>query len=341
MSDSAIQDGVRPPWRSFLDELVPFRPDLHRYCRRLTGSVWDAEDLVQDALLRVFGLMGKVDAALGDPRAYLIRTATNLWIDQMRRGDARQTALAIETERAERRRSAPRLEGERSIEVRDAAGQLMGRLAPRERAALLLKDVFDLSLEETALALRTSVGAVKAALHRGRGRLKEIDEEVAPGQPAVSPELLDRFMVALTARDFDALFEVVGENATAELVGGNVMEGRERYEVFFRHMLAAVPLFGPDHPHPRHEVATWAGEPIVLGLRHWKGHWRLNEVSRLQEDAGRISRIRCYCWSPDTLRFLGQELDLPVLTDAEGLAEAVMELTGAKRPLTTGGYRSP
>jgi RNA polymerase sigma-70 factor (ECF subfamily) len=325
MSDSAIQNGVRPPWRSFLDDLVPFRPDLHRYCRRLTGSVWDAEDLVQDALLRVFGLMGKVDAGLGDPRAYLIRTATNLWIDQMRRGDARQTALAVETERAERRRSAPKLEGERSIEVRDAAGQLMGRLAPRERAALLLKDVFDLSL----------------ALHRGRGRLKEIDEEVAPGQPAVSPELLDRFMVALTARDFDALFEVVGENATAELVGGNVMEGRERYEVFFRHMLAAVPLFGPDHPHPRHEVATWAGEPIVLGLRHWKGRWRLNEVSRLQEDAGRISRIRCYCWSPDTLRFLGQELDLPVLTDAEGLAEAVMELTGAKRPLTTGGYRSP
>jgi RNA polymerase sigma-70 factor (ECF subfamily) len=331
MSDSAIQNGVRPPWRSFLDDLVPFRPDLHRYCRRLTGNVWDAEDLVQDALLRVFGLMGKMDAALGDPRAYLIRTATNLWIDRMRRGDARQTALAVEAERAERRRSAPRLEGERSIEVRDAAGQLMGRLAPRERAALLLKDVFDLSL----------VGAVKAALHRGRGRLKEIDEEVASVQPSVSRELLDRFMGALTARDFDALFEVVGENATAELVGGNVMEGRERYEVFFRHMLAAIPLFGPDHPHPRHEVATWAGEPIVLGLRHWNGRWRLNEVSRLEEDEGRISRIRCYCWSPDTLRFLGQELDLPVLTDAEGLAEAVMELTGAKRPLATGGYRSP
>ena len=241
MSDSkkptATQDRVRPTWRSFLDDLVPFRPDLHRYCLRLTGSVWDAEDLVQDALLRVFGLMGKVDAALGDPRAYLIRTATNLWIDQVRRQDVHQAALALEAEREERRMSEPTLEGERSLEVRDAARQLIGRLAPRERAALLLKDVFDLSLADTALTLRTSVGAVKAALHRGRGRLKEIDEDVVGSQPNVSAEVLERFMAALTARDFDVLFAVVGENATAELVGGNIMEGRESYEVFFAHML--------------------------------------------------------------------------------------------------------
>lgn len=191
MSDSeraaTIQDGVRPTWRAYLDDLVPFRPDLHRYCRRLTGNVWDGEDLVQDALLRVFGLMGKVDAALGDPRAYLIRTATNLWIDQLRRRDVHETA------REELRMSEPTLAGERSLEVRDAASELLDRLAPRERAAVLLKDVFDLSLEETALTLRTSVGAVKAALHRGRGRLIEIDEEVLGSAPRISKDLLDRW----------------------------------------------------------------------------------------------------------------------------------------------------
>ncbi len=345
MSDSekaaALQAGVRPTWRAFLDDLVPFRPDLHRYCRRLTGDVWDAEDLVQDALLRVFGLMGKVDTALGDPRAYLIRTATNLWIDQVRRQDVQQAALALEAEREERRMSEPTLSGERSLEVRDAAQQLIGRLAPRERAALLLKDVFDLSLEDTALTLRTSVGAVKAALHRGRGRLKEIDEDVVMGTASVSADLLDRFMAALAARDMETLFAVVDENATAELVGGNIMEGREQYKTFFSHMLGAVPLFGPEHPYPRHELTTYAGEPIVLGFRHWNGRWRLNEVSRLEENDGKISRIRCYCWSPDTLRFIGEELNLPVLTDAEGLTEAVQKLVGSTRPSPTGGYRSP
>ncbi len=197
------------------------------------------------------------------------------------------------------------------------------------------------SLLDTALALRTSVGAVKAALHRGRGRLKEIDENVVGSQPNVSAEVLERFMAALTARDFDVLFAVVGENATAELVGGNIMEGRENYKIFFAHMLGAVPLFGPRHVYPRHEVALYGGEPIVLGSRYWNGRWRLNEVSRLEEDDGKISRIRCYCWSPDTLRCIGEALNLPVLTDAEGLVEALQQLLGSTRPSPTGGYRSP
>ena len=79
----------------------------------------------------------------------------------------------------------------------------------------------------------------------------------------------------------------------------------------------------------------------MLGFRHWNGRWRLNEVSRLEEDDGKISRIRCYCWSPDTLRFIGEELNLPVLTDAEGLVEALQKLVGSTRPSPTGGYRSP
>lgn len=338
---AALQDGVRPTWRAYLDDLVPFRPDLHRYCRRLTGNVWDAEDLVQDALLKVFGLMGKTDAALGNPRAYLIRTATNLWIDQVRRRDVHQAALAIEAEREERRMSEPTLDGERALEVRDAAQELLGRLAPRERAALLLKDVFELPLADIALTLRTSVGAVKSALHRGRGRIKEIDEGVSGSRPRVSAELVERFVAALAARNLDAIYAVVDENATAELVGGVVMDGRERYEVFFAHALSAVPLFGPDHLYPRHELATYAGEPIVLGFRHWRGRWRLNEVHRLEESDGKISRIRCYCWSPDTLRFIAEQLNQPVLTDAEGLAEALQQLLGSARPSPTGGYRSP
>ena len=101
-SPFAVQPEVRGPWRRFLDRLAPLRPDLHRYCCRLTGNVWDGEDLAQDTLLRVFGQMGKLDADLENPRAYLLRSATHLWIDRMRRR-ARERAW-LEGEAMERER---------------------------------------------------------------------------------------------------------------------------------------------------------------------------------------------------------------------------------------------
>src|SRR5215510_4937090 len=91
-----VQQDVRQPWRKYLDALAPLRPSLHRYCCRLTGNVWDGEDLVQDTLVRVFSLLGKIDADLQNPRAYLIRTATNLWIDRVRRSAREQAALQLE-----------------------------------------------------------------------------------------------------------------------------------------------------------------------------------------------------------------------------------------------------
>ena len=73
-----VQRRVRGPWRRYLDALAPFRSDLYRYCWRLTGNAWDGEDLVQDTLIRVFSMLGKIDVQLDNPRSYLIRTATNL-----------------------------------------------------------------------------------------------------------------------------------------------------------------------------------------------------------------------------------------------------------------------
>src|SRR5215472_17189538 len=91
----AVQRAIRRPWRRYLDGLEGYRPALHAYCRQLTGNVWDGEDLVQDTLLRVFSLLGRTETKILNPRAYLIRMATNLWIDRVRRS-AEQAALALE-----------------------------------------------------------------------------------------------------------------------------------------------------------------------------------------------------------------------------------------------------
>ena len=97
---------IRSSWHGFLETYEPLRSDLYRYCRHLTRSPWDAEDLAQDALARAFVTLGQMGEAPPNPRAWLFRVASNLWLDQLRRR-RREEPLA-EREQADRRaRSDP------------------------------------------------------------------------------------------------------------------------------------------------------------------------------------------------------------------------------------------
>ncbi|HTO71473.1 MAG TPA: RNA polymerase sigma factor [Myxococcota bacterium] len=318
MADSAfgVQKDVRAPWRAYLDELAPLRPDLHRYCVRLTGNAWEGEDLVQEALLRAFTQLGKLDADLAKldhPRAYLARTATRLWIDAQRRRAREREILAGEAKAAERAERPA--DPTRAVEVRDAAGELLVRLAPRERAALLMKDVLDLSLEEAAAILQTSVAAVKSALQRGRGRLADAERSTPPVGPLPSRALVERFLAALVAKDLPALQAICSADLSVELVGGAEMDGFERARPFFEHAHFVLPALGFG-ANPRWELAEYLGEAVVLGFRTLDGVEGLNEIHRLEEEAGRLVRVRCYCFCPDTLRVVGEHLGLPALRKA-------------------------
>ncbi|HVN85683.1 MAG TPA: RNA polymerase sigma factor [Candidatus Binatia bacterium] len=304
-----VQSDVRTPWRRYLDALVGLRPDLHRYCCRLAGNVWDGEDLVQDTLVRVFSLLGKMDADLANPRAYLVRTATHLWIDRTRRRNRERALLAAESIDAPRQFAG---DPARGADVHAAAGELMRRLPPRERAAVLLKDVFDLSLEETASMLHTTVGAVKAALHRGRGRLDHADRDSPVSARPPSRAIVDRFVQALSANDIDALQALCSADLTVELVGGAEIDNFEHSRMFFTHAHMVLPALGfGEHPH--WTTVVYDDEPIVIGFRTLNGIEGINEVHRIEESDDRIVRVRCYCFCPDTLRLVGQHLGLTAL----------------------------
>src|SRR5260221_14605789 len=128
---------LRLAWFRFVDTAEPHRSDLHRYCLRLTGSVWSAEDLVQDTLLRGYAAIGRGDlhgeaSRMRSLRAYLFRIASNLWIDQVRRSSR---AAALEPDTAPSPVSA-----ETTAQVRDASRALLRDVPPKERAAIVLKE---------------------------------------------------------------------------------------------------------------------------------------------------------------------------------------------------------
>ncbi|MEE8557758.1 MAG: RNA polymerase sigma factor, partial [Myxococcota bacterium] len=218
-----VRDETRGAWHHYLGLVMPFRPELHRYCRKLTCDLWDAEDLIQDTLLRGFGTLGTVHHRIRNPRSYLLRIATNLWIDTVRRRGAEANAASAQAEEPRDGTSAP--SPSQATEVRDAGAALMQHLAPQERAAILLKDVFDMSLEETAEVLRTTIGAVKAALHRGRSRLREPEGRAAP-RSGPSAALIDRFVERYNERDLPALLEMMLDTASIEGLGFVTENGR-------------------------------------------------------------------------------------------------------------------
>ena len=307
----ALRDELRAAWHRYVDRIAPLRPALHGYCRRLTGNLWDAEDLVQDTLLRTFATLGSIHHEIENPRAYLLRVASNLWIDGARRSESEARALA--PLRDDLQSETPSSAGA----LRDAGRVLLERLAPRERAALLLREAFELSADEIAAILNTSAGAVKAALHRGRERLR--DEEHAARSPRASRELVDAFVAAYNAADLEALLALMQDGGQVENVGCGLEFGRESFRTrqsWFHAALRGHAEWPAElqYQSPRMQLAEVAGEPVALGFVTRRGREALEQVMRLDEETGRIARLRGYAFCPETMREIGAELSLPVRT---------------------------
>ncbi len=296
-----LGDAVKASWRRFLDTYEPLRPELYRYCRHLTRSPWDAEDTAQETLARAFVTLGCMTEPPHNPRAWLFRVASNLWINRTRQ--ARELPTASEVTLPEPASSPePRA-------TREAAGTLISQLSPQERAAVVLKDAFGLSLEETAEALSTTTGAIKAALHRGRTKLLTPEpEETAP----VAPAVLDAFCDAFNARDLDRLTALLLDTATMEFPGFKI----EYVAEAVRAGSLQGTLFGcPDEEHeplvsPRCELHAYRGESIFLW---WWGD-EVHAVVRVEVAADRIARLRNYHHSPELIAELCRELNLPFRT---------------------------
>jgi RNA polymerase sigma-70 factor (ECF subfamily) len=309
----------RESWHRFLDLYEPLRPELFRYCRYVTRSPWDAEDLAQDVLARAFATLGQMNEPPPNPRAWLFRVASNLWIDRsrQRRADKLDEHGDVDGAPASSVVHEPRV-------TREAAGTLIVRLSPQERVAVVLKDVFDLTLDEVAEVLSTTTGAVKAALHRGRGKLVEPEP---PETRATTPAVLDAFCEAFNARDLDRLTALLLDNVTVEVVGvtteygpeaarrtvlNGMLYGSQRLaQAETRGGIEARFMHGILPASPRCEVRIHRGEPLLLLWYAHEDGEAVRAVNRVELDGDRIARFQNYFFNADFIADVCGELDVP------------------------------
>jgi RNA polymerase sigma-70 factor, ECF subfamily len=214
--------GSRAAFERLLGEL---RPKLHRYCARMTGSAIDGEDVVQDALIKALEAFDSQPIA--SPEAWLFRIAHNTALDHLRR---RTRQEGIGTQEDPDMIVDPVTPTEERIAAAAGLHTFMC-LSVAQRSSIILMDVLGYSLEEIGDVTVQSIPAVKAALHRGRARLRALAQEsddrppprLADGERALLAAYVDRF----NARDFDAVRDMLSEEVRLELVNRRRLQGRE------------------------------------------------------------------------------------------------------------------
>ena len=264
----------RDAFPALSDEL---RPELHRYCARLTGSVFDGEDVVQDTLARAFAALQDLDE-LPPLRPWLFRIAHNRAIDLLR-GRALRAADPIDAAVQQLPDvGAPGAEETlmRQEAVRTAVSRFV-ELPTTQRSAVILKDVLDHSLAEIAALLDLSIDAVKAHLARGRANLREINARAAdpaPARPASAAAV--RYAALFNARDWDGLRALLADDVRLNLSSKPLRVGAADVGVYFTvygrmNDVRLVPAWAEG----REVFAVFAGSdaerPSYLMLIEWRG----------------------------------------------------------------------
>jgi RNA polymerase sigma-70 factor (ECF subfamily) len=271
------------PQKSVEQLLGEFRPRLHRYCARMTGSVIDGEDVVQETMLKA---MEAAPAAgpITNPEGWLFRIAHHAALDFLRRRAREETRHSNED--LDMIAAARNPVGDRQIVA--ASLRTFMRLPVSQRSSVILSDVLGHSLAEICEIVGGNLPAAKAALQRGRDRLRalaaEADEAPVPALAEPERTRLKAYVERFNAHDFDAVRTMLAEDVRLELVNRVRLDGKKSVAPYFGNYATrphwqfvagfvdcrpAILVYDADDPDERLKyfvLLDWAGDKVI-GIR--------------------------------------------------------------------------
>ena len=284
----AAQAGDENAFRQLIE---PYRHALDVHCYRMLGSAQDAEDLVQETLLRAWRAIGRFE-----PRAqlqtWLYRIATNACLDELERRHRRPEPLDPFPDQPSDEAAAPTYDPEARYAIREgmelALLRAIQELPGRQRAVLIFRDVLGWTAPEVAELLESSVASVNSALQRARGTIDERLPATPAGMAAPDErELLDRYVAAFEHDDVDGLVALLREDAVMRMPPQPSAIGALQIARFFREVAGGGTLtrfrLTPTRANGRPAVAIYHDDVE----RGWVPHG----ISVLQIEDGRIVGI--------------------------------------------------
>jgi RNA polymerase sigma-70 factor, ECF subfamily len=291
------------------EEFERLRPHLFAIAYRMTGSVAEAEDLLQEAYLRLERAR-RSGVVIESPEAYLATVTTRLAIDDMRSARARRESY-VGTWLPEPIVTDPHERPEQMAELSDSLSMaflvLLERLSPVQRAVFLLREVFDYSYEDIAQVVDKSEANCRQILGRARQRVGAVDTRYESSTEQVE-ELLQSFLAAAHQGDLDQLVELLAAEAVFYGDGGGKatavrqpLYGSDRVAAFVLALFQQAPRRGLTF-----RPALVNGGP---GMVTYDLEDKIVSVISLEVSNGLIQSFRGVV-NPDKLQHLGTVSDL-------------------------------
>lgn len=241
------------------DELESLRPELTRYCYSMLGSVFDADDAVQDTIIRAWQHWDEVDRETAR-RAWVYRIATNVCLDKLRGMKRRALPMDLSSPAAQIVEPQEILPNEAwiwpipdflvSFHPEDPAESLLRqdtirlafiaglqKLPPRQRAAFVMREAFGWESQDIAGLLGVTVPSVNSALQRARAtmaRTRLEPDTVASSGSAVNRDVLERFVKAFESYDVGALTALFHEDGSLSMPPFSMwVKGQAHVEAFY------------------------------------------------------------------------------------------------------------
>ncbi|WP_214483032.1 RNA polymerase sigma factor [Bacillus sp. SM2101] len=296
-----IINQTRVVHNEFNELIKPYRLDLWKYCKYITGSPWDGEDLFQETLLKAFTSLTQLWNTV-NLKSYLFRIATNTWIDFKRKKTVEQEDLDISQNQYFDEKELPKFKVRESLEI------LLIYLSPKQASIFLLMDVFNFRASDVACMTNISENSVYTSLHRSRKKLKEeidtipIYKQNSTQVKNINP-IIDEYLKAFNSGNVEKILSLMSDQILNDASPGFKEQGKDEAKN------GSLKFGLPGHLGKR--IFLW-GKEVNIVLAETKFGYKLHDINYQILSDDKIVVHKSYFFCRELLTEASKVLDIPI-----------------------------
>ncbi|WNB93811.1 sigma-70 family RNA polymerase sigma factor [Bacillus sp. NEB1478] len=282
--------------RNEFEEIVSvYSTDLWNYCKYVTGSPWDGEDLYQETMIKSFGLLPHRWSDITDKKSYLFRVATNTWLDHCRKLK-REVGTLDEVPEANADFSDQLL-------IEEILTSLEANLTPKQTAAFLLLDIFQFSAEEVAGIVQSTPGGVYSSVQRARRKIASLDFSKSKTKATTKSHntTIQAYLEAFNNGDLKRMLDLFSEQAQNEAFFG--------FQEFSKEEMRNGSLRFGLPGYTAQEMILW-GKPVIIVLTTGDSGPEIHDIQMQEVENGKIVNHKSYFFRKEFILAAAEELGI-------------------------------